>query len=135
MSRILQKDVACEETNPSQLISLIYGGNFNLFRPKTVPYGHEEYNLEVLKRRFRYFGPFPAKYEEIAGPMTVTAILYLMHEIPQSKTTPFHRTIEHEVSKKDKEFIGKTMMMDWRDRPTAKDLLQDPWFREEDEEG
>jgi hypothetical protein len=54
--------------------------------------------------------------------------------IPRSKTTPFHRTIEQEVSKKDKEFIGKIMMMDWRDRPTAKDLLQDQWFREEDGE-
>ncbi|EGC45357.1 serine/threonine protein kinase [Histoplasma capsulatum var. duboisii H88] len=114
------------------LISLIYGGNFNLFRPKTVPYGHEEYGLEVLKQQFRYFGPFPGKYEEIAGPMTVKAILYLMQEIPQSKTTPFYRTTEKEVCKKDKEFIGKIMMMDWRDRPTAGKLLEDEWFKEED---
>ena len=118
-----------------QLISLIYGGNFNLFRPRTVPYGHEEYGLEVLKRQFRYFGPFPAKYEEIATSETVTAILYLMQEIPQSQTTPFHRTTEREVSKKDKEFIGKIMMMDWRDRPTAKELLEDEWFKEDGEGG
>ncbi|GIK02312.1 hypothetical protein Aspvir_006361 [Aspergillus viridinutans] len=116
------------------LISLIYGGNFNLFRPRTVPYGHEEYNLEVLKQQFRYFGPFPPKYEEIAGPETVTAILYLMQEIPQSQTTPFQRTTEREVCQKDKAFIGKIMMMDWRDRPTAKDLLQDEWFQEDGEE-
>ncbi|KAI9845813.1 MAG: hypothetical protein M1837_004493 [Sclerophora amabilis] len=116
------------------LISLIYGGNFNLFRPRTVPYGHEEYGLEVLKRQFRYFGPFPAKYEEIASPETVTAVLYLMDEIPQSQTTPFHRTTEREVCKKDKEFIGKIMMMDWRDRPTAKDLLKDEWFADDEEE-
>jgi hypothetical protein len=116
-----------------QLISLIYGGNFNLFRPRTVPYGHEEYGLEVLKRQFRYFGPFPAKYEEIASPETVTAILYLMHEIPERETTPFHRTTEREVSKADKNFIGNIMMMDWRDRPTAKELLDDEWFREGEE--
>ncbi|KAL3711217.1 hypothetical protein TMatcc_005015 [Talaromyces marneffei ATCC 18224] len=112
------------------LISLIYGGDFNLFRPRTVPYGHEEYNLEVLKQQFRYFGPFPAKYEEIAGPETVTAILYLMHEIPQSQTTPFSRTTEREVSLNDKEFISKIMKLDWRDRPTAQELLDDRWFQD-----
>lgn len=117
-----------------QLISLIYGGNFNLFRPSTVPYGHEEYGLEVLKRQFRYFGPFPPKYEEIASPETTTAILYLMREIPQSQTTPFSRTTEREVCKKDKEFIGKMMKMDWRDRPTTKELLEDEWFKQDWEE-
>jgi hypothetical protein len=121
-------------TRVLQLISLIYGGNFNLFRPRTVPYGHEEYNLEVLKQQFRYFGPFPAKYEEIAGPETITAILYLMQEIPQSQTTPFQRTTEREVCQKDRAFIGKIMMVDWRDRPTAKDLLEDEWFQEDGEE-
>ncbi|PGH34406.1 serine/threonine protein kinase [[Emmonsia] crescens] len=116
------------------LISLIYGGNFNIFRPKTVGYEHEEYGLEVLKQQFRYFGPFPGKYGEIAGEMTVRAILYLMQEIPRPKTTPFRETTEREVCKKDKEFIEKIMMMDWRDRPTAKDLLEDEWFKEEDGE-
>ena len=99
-----------------------------------MPYGDEEYGLEVLKRQFRYFGPFPAKYEEIASPETVTAILYLMQEIPQSQMTSFRRTTEREVCGKDKEFIGKIMMMDWRDRPTAKDLLEDEWFEEDKEE-
>ncbi|PTU24175.1 hypothetical protein P175DRAFT_0513207 [Aspergillus ochraceoroseus IBT 24754] len=103
------------------LISLIYGGDFNLFRPRTVPYGHEEYNLEVLKQQFRYFGPFPEKYAEIASPETVPAILYLMHEIPQQRNV--------EVSLKDKAFISKIMMLDWRDRPTAKELLRDKWFQ------
>lgn len=111
-----------------QVISLIYGGNFNLFRPKTVPHGHEEYGLEVLKQQFRYFGPFPGKYEEIAGQMTVAAIIYLMQEIPQSQTTPFSRTVERGVGRKDKEFLGRIMKMDWRDRPSAKELLDDEWF-------
>jgi hypothetical protein len=111
----------------------MYGGNFNLFRPRTVSYGHEEYGLEVLKRQFSYFGPFPGKYEEIASQETVTAILYLMQEIPHSQTTPFYRTTEREVCKKDKEFIGKIMKLDWRDRPTAKELLEDEWFLEDAE--
>ncbi|OXV07872.1 hypothetical protein Egran_04364 [Elaphomyces granulatus] len=115
------------------LISLIYGGNFNLFRPRTVPYGHEEYELEVLKRQFQYFGPFPGKYQEVVSQETVTTILHLMQEIPAANTTPFSRTTEREVRKRDKEFIGKIMMMDWRDRPTAEELLADEWFKEDGE--
>jgi hypothetical protein len=42
--------------------------------------------------------------------------------------TEFHRTTEKEVCKEDKEFIYKIMKMDWRDRPTAKELLKDKWF-------
>jgi hypothetical protein len=53
-----------------------------------------------------------------------------MHVIPQSKTTPFRRTIDEEVCKEDREFIGEIMMMDWRDRPTAREPLDDEWFRE-----
>lgn len=117
---------------PFQLISLIYGGNFNLFRPKTVSFDHEEYGLEVLKRQFQYFGPFPEKYQEIASPETIAAILYFMDEIPQSQTTPFSRTTEKEVCRKDKKFIGEIMMLDWRDRPTAKELLENVWFEEVD---
>ncbi|MCJ1480691.1 hypothetical protein MMC06_000846 [Schaereria dolodes] len=107
------------------LISLIYGGNFNLFRPRSVAYDHEEYGLEVLKQQFRYFGPFPDKDEEIARPETVMAILYLMQEIAQAQTTPCQQTIEREVRRIDKEFIGRIMIMDWMDRPTAKELLDD----------
>lgn len=114
-----------------QLISLIYGGNFNLFRPRAISSDHEEYGLEVLKQQFRYFGPFPAKYQEVASPETIAAILYLMEEIPQSQTTPFHRTTEREVCKEDKKFIGKMMMLDWRDRLTAGQLLEDDWFNED----
>ncbi|KAH8593074.1 kinase-like domain-containing protein, partial [Bisporella sp. PMI_857] len=66
----------------AMLISLTYGGKFNLFRPNTVPYGYEDYGLEVLKRHFRYFSRFLAKYEEISSLDTIAAILYLMKEIP-----------------------------------------------------
>ncbi|EER44732.1 serine/threonine protein kinase [Histoplasma capsulatum H143] len=76
------------------------GDPINLFTAATltssvlVLYDHEEYGLEVLKQQFRYFGPSPVKCVEIASPETITAILYLMHDVPQSKTTPFHWTTE-----------------------------------------
>jgi hypothetical protein len=34
----------------------------------------------------------------------------------------------------DKEFVGKTMTMDWRDRPTENELLEDEWFDDEERE-
>jgi hypothetical protein len=35
-----------------------------------------------------------------------------MKEVPAASTTPFSKTTEKEVRKRDKEFIGKIMMMD-----------------------
>jgi hypothetical protein len=57
-----------------------------------------------------------------------------MQEIPQSQQTPFHRVMGREARKKDKEFIGEVMVLDWRDRPTTKELLEDGWFKEDGEE-
>ncbi|KNG88190.1 putative serine/threonine protein kinase [Aspergillus nomiae NRRL 13137] len=92
----------------TMLISLIYGG-------ATVPYGHEEYNLEVLTQQFRYFGPWPGKYEEVESLETLHAIRWIMQEIPKSETTPFAMITEKEVCKRDKEFIMEIMKLDWRD--------------------
>ena len=113
-----------------QLISLIHGGDYNLFRPHNVRKGDEEYGLEVLKQQFRYFGPFPKKYDEIASRETTENVVYLMHVIPPSEAIPFSMVNEQQICKKDKNFIGKMMMMDWRDRATAKDLLDDDWFKD-----
>ncbi|KAH3905790.1 hypothetical protein HBH56_213640 [Parastagonospora nodorum] len=112
------------------LISLIYGGDFNLFRPK-LDRDHEEYLAEVMMQQFRYFGPFPAKIADIASEKTVQSILWLMQAIPQEKLTSFSRTTEREVCKRDKDFIGRIMMLDWRDRPTAKELLEDEWWNDD----
>ncbi|KAF2832812.1 putative serine/threonine protein kinase [Ophiobolus disseminans] len=119
----------------AMLISLIYGGNFNLFRPKGMDRDHKEYVVGIVKKQFSYFGPFPAKYAEVADPETVQSIVYLMLEIPQAKTTPFSRMTEREVIKKDNLFISKIMMLDWRDRPTAKELLEDKWWTDGEEDG
>lgn len=97
-----------------------------------MAYDHEEYSLEVLKQQFRYFGPWPGKYDEIASPETVHAIMWIMQEIPKSETTPFSMISEKEVTKKDKEFILQIMKMDWRDRPSARELLEHEWFKDID---
>jgi hypothetical protein len=117
-------------TSP-QLISLIYGGHFYLFKPKGLNRDDEEYILEVFQKQFRYFGPYPAKISEIAPPETVQTILLVMENNPKEKLTPFSRTTEKEVSKRDNVFISKMMKLDWRDRPSAKELLEDEWWNDD----
>lgn len=111
-----------------QLISLIYGGHFNLFHPKGLKRDDEEYIGGVIEQQFRYFGSFPASIAEIADPETVETIMMMMRIIPSTEMTPFSRNIEREVCKKDNIFISKMMKLDWRDRPTAKELLEDEWW-------
>ncbi|KUI70428.1 Serine/threonine-protein kinase svkA [Cytospora mali] len=108
-----------------EVISLIFGGDFNIFRPKTARYGDEDYNVEVDQSQFRYFGPFPPKIKEVVNDETYTSVLYLMHLNPPESMTPFRLVTEQEVAKEVKEFVLRIMKMDWRDRPTAKELLKD----------
>ncbi|KAK4232764.1 kinase-like domain-containing protein [Achaetomium macrosporum] len=93
------------------LISLIYGGHFNIFDPPGVQFKFDdpEYEFEVLKRQVQFFGPFPAKHVEIADNDTVEVIC-----------------------QKDKEFIGWFMKLDPRDRPSADEILAHEWWRERD---
>jgi hypothetical protein len=81
-----------------------------------------------------FFGPFPAKYAEIADPETVQCILWIMEQIPREKMTEFSRMTLREVSKRDNVFISKMMKLDWRDRPTAAELLGDEWWDDDDVE-
>ena len=51
-----------------------------------------------------------------------------MKSIPPEKKKPFSRISEQEMSGEDKEFILRIMKLDPRDRPSARELLQDKWF-------
>ncbi|KAI1350229.1 STE/STE20 protein kinase [Xylaria sp. FL0043] len=110
------------------VISLLYGGDFNIFQPNGISRDDETYNLEVVKKQFQYFGPFPTKVEEIFNEETLWSIVCVMKLVPKEAMTPFQFVTEREVAKEDKEFVLKIMKLDWRDRPTAKELLQDEWF-------
>ena len=112
------------------MITLIYGGDFNLVCQKVVPFGHEKYDLEILKQQIRYFGPYPDDIGEAVSEQTAAAILYLISEISFSQVGLFQRITEKEICKADKTFISKIMRMDWRERPSAKDLSRDDWFQE-----
>ena len=63
----------------------------------------------------------------------VQTILYIMKMIVKSDTTSFHLITERKICKKNKAFIEKIIMMDWRDRPSAQQLLDYEWFKEAEE--
>jgi serine/threonine protein kinase len=111
-----------------QLIALIYGDNWFIFKPD-VPADHEEYELRILMRQHQFFGPFPESYGEIANSDVLTILDYVMGGVPPEKMKPFERITEQEVSKEDKAFLLKIMKLDPRGRPTAEQLIEDEWFK------
>jgi serine/threonine protein kinase len=80
-------------------------------------------------KQHQFFGPFPLSYKEIADDETLAILAHVMRAVPREKMKPFERITEREISKEDKSFILKIMKLDPRDRPTAKDLLEDVWFK------
>ncbi|EMD92570.1 hypothetical protein COCC4DRAFT_130390 [Bipolaris maydis ATCC 48331] len=115
-------------TYARSLISLIYGGHFNFFRPKGMIQDDEWYSLGVIDNQFKFFAPYPAKIAKIAQIEAALSILYLVQSIPHEKTTTSIRAAEKEVTKRDNVFISKMMKLDRRDRPTAKELVEDDWL-------
>ena len=80
-------------------------------------------------KQHQFFGPFPLSYKEIADDETLAILTHVMHAVPWEKMKPFEHITEQEISKKDKSFILKITKLDPRDRPTAKELLEDVWFK------
>lgn len=86
----------------------------------------------MLIKQISIFGPVPWTYCEIASEerlSILSAIIKLVNDHNLQK--PFHLSGDKELSEEDKIFICKIMKLDPRDRPTAKELLQDEWFRQE----
>lgn len=110
-----------------QLISLIYGEGFHIFRPD-VSIDHDDYDLKILMKHHQCFGPFPVSYEEIADQERLAVLVWVMEGCTKETLKPFRQTTEKEISRQDREFICKIMRLDPRDRPTAAQLLQDKWF-------
>lgn len=112
-----------------KVISMIWGDNFFIFKPN-VPRGHDEYELEILAKYHIYFGPFPPSYADLADQETLGVLSLIMNNVPPEKLRPFSLASQQEISKQDKEFILKIMKLDPRDRPTAKELIEDEWFNQ-----
>ena len=103
-----------------------------MFEPKE-PKNHAIYDTKIVVRQHPWFGPFPISYEEIADKDTQQVIIDIMSAVPPQKLKPFHYLSEREICNADKIFVLKLMKLDPRDRPTARELLQDEWFTERSE--
>lgn len=94
-----------------------------------MSFDDEHYGFWVLVEQVRRFGPFNDSFKEIADAQRLEicsgAIDYI---IENQKWLPFSRSVDHELALPDRDFIVKMMKLDPRDRPTARELLQDAWF-------
>jgi len=110
-----------------------YGSHFNLCVPQNPEAEKDRENLplHVLLRQLYWFGPFPNKTVEIADEEITKTLAALKRNNLPAQQGMFKIIPETELSKKDNEFIRRIMKLDWRDRPSARDLLEDEWWKDE----
>ncbi|KAG9377564.1 hypothetical protein A1F94_011967 [Pyrenophora tritici-repentis] len=94
------------------LISLIYGGNFNLFAPQGPVADLPEEQLAVLVQHYQWFGPFPKKFREIAREDAMMVVERLEQEFTPEMTSLFRRISRKEVSSGDRDFLLRIMKLD-----------------------
>jgi casein kinase II subunit alpha len=112
-----------------QLISLMWGYNWHIFKPKDVEPNDVNYGVRVLTEQVRRFGPVPLGYEEIANDDRLGILTFVINYIKDNQLQrPFSMLVNEELSQRDKDFILRIMKLDPRDRLTAKELLQDKRF-------
>ena len=115
-----------------QLISLIWGKGWHIFNSTDIAGDSEEFPVHVLIKQVSIFGPVPLKYREIADEERLSILASIIVHVKEQKLKkPFHLVRDKELSEEDRAFICKIMKFDPRDRPTAKELLEDEWFQQE----
>lgn len=139
------------------MLSLIHGHASNPIEPHEVSTDDPNYSQRLLQRQNAYFGPFPASYAGIANARTMRYIAEIMQNKPianpetlhpetklgTASSMEQHPVLKHyslastfpDICAADREFILRIMKMDPRDRPTAKELLQDVWFDQDERSG
>lgn len=112
-----------------QILSLLYGGDYHLFNPaiEGLTPDDDDYSFTVLKRMYKFFGPFPPNLCDNADTMTIINFF----NNSRSPEKPFHLVTTREIPAADKTFILKVMKLGPRERPTVEELLEDEWFTEE----
>lgn len=88
-----------------------------------------EYPVHVVLRQIGFFGPVPQKYHEIVDAETSQQIPVLEQCVADYNLwKPFMMLGDPEITQEDKIFISKLMKFDPRDRPNARELLEDEWL-------
>lgn len=114
---------------------MIWGFGWHIFKPDPEDAGpdDEAYPTHVLVKQIAFFGPFPVSYfdilpkEDERWEFIGDATQYI---IDNQKWKPFAQAEDEELAEEDRTFICKIMKLDPRNRPTAKELLQDSWLRD-----
>ncbi|KAL9086371.1 MAG: hypothetical protein Q9165_007157 [Trypethelium subeluteriae] len=117
--------------NERKVISLIYGDGIHLMTP-SISCDHDDYEFEVLNQQYMFFGPIPDKYDDQVEEREdlKKLLLHLFEVTPANETGLFKRITKKEISEEDSVFLQRIMKWDWRDRPTAMQLLEDGWFKD-----
>lgn len=92
-----------------------------------MPADDDTYELKILIRQCQFFGPYPISYTDLADEDTQRILAFVM-TATQNIWKPFNLIRASEISTEDKAFVMRIMKLDPRDRPSAKELLQDEWF-------
>jgi casein kinase II subunit alpha len=68
-------------------------------------------------------------YQEIADDERLHILTAVMEYIQKNeKQKPFSMAEDPELTEEDRKFLCRIMKLDPRDRPIARELLQDEWF-------
>ncbi|KAH7317235.1 kinase-like domain-containing protein [Rhexocercosporidium sp. MPI-PUGE-AT-0058] len=100
--------------------------------PKYATADDEEYLIHIIIRQLAHFGPVPKSYIDLIPredgdrwSILASATQYIKDN---QKQRPFQLIEDDCLTEEDRGFLLKVMKWDPRDRPTAKQLLQDKWF-------
>ena len=100
-----------------------------MFSPLGVSQQDEIYLVMVLTLQCAYFGPFPDKYVEISDAITMEHLHGIEGLVARrGGRIKYRNTLAGHFCKETMDFLDRLMKLDPRDRPSAQDLLQDPWL-------
>lgn len=117
----------------AKFVHMIYGSYFSLCMPQGPRIEGDRPNLllDIMLRQLHWFAPFLEKIVGVADAESADTIAAFREYNMPAQQGIFETIPETEISKKDNKFIRKMMKLDWRDRPSARDLLEDEWWIDE----
>ncbi|KAK2048449.1 hypothetical protein LZ31DRAFT_605347, partial [Colletotrichum somersetense] len=110
------------------------GGGYHHFDPgwEGLEPEDQDYEMTVLKRMYRSFGPFPPSIVDVLDPGSFEIVHFLNQQGPPQR--PLQRWSTEEIPSADNDFLRRISRLDPRDRPTVEEILVDEWFAEESDE-
>lgn len=110
-------------------MSLIFGEDYHIFEPNDSKVGDEAYDWLVFLNRVELFGPLRLKFQEILNKERLEiATMAINHVLAKERPRRFCSAVDRELGPGDREFICRIMRLEPRERPTAKELLEDEWL-------